>query len=365
VTIRESVDASEPTIKRARFQLLIRGAVVVGVLIAVFFGVFPQLANLSDVWGHVTEMSTLQVVELTVVAVGSLLAYGLVLMAVMPGLTFAQATVVSQSSTAVANTMPAGGALALGVSYRFYGSWGYSRAVITRNVVVTGIWNIFAKLALPVVALALIALTGEVSIAMVAAAIGGVVVLAIAIALGSLALASETGARRVGELAGPFAGWVNRRLHRPAPSETGATAVAFRRDTIGLLRDRGGRLTAAMVLSHVSVFLVLLWSLRAVGVGSGEVGWIEVLAAYAVARLFSAIPITPGGIGLVELGLAGALIAVGGPHAGVVAGVLVFRVLSFFLPLPLGLATYFVWRNERSWRRPVAAPSGTLLPSGQ
>jgi len=334
---------------------VIRGALVFGVLVAVFFGVFPQLANISDVWGHVTEMSWIQVVALSAVAVGSLLAYGLVLMAVMPGLTFAQATVVSQSSTAVANTMPAGGALALGVSYRFYGSWGYSRAVITRNVVVTGIWNVFAKLAMPVIALALIAITGEVSTALIAAAIAGLVVLAIAIAVGSLALASETGARRVGELAGPFAGWVNRRLRRPAPTDTGATAVLFRRDTIGLLRDRGGRLTAAMVLSHVSVFLVLLWSLRAVGVSAGEVGWIEVLAAYAMARLFSAVPVTPGGVGLVELGLAGALIAVGGPHAGVVAGVLVFRALSFFLPLPFGLATYLVWRNEASWRRPVVA----------
>jgi uncharacterized protein (TIRG00374 family) len=340
-----------------RSRIVIRGALVLGVLVAVFFGVFPQLANLSDVWRQVTEMSGLQVYELTAVAVGSLLTYGLVLMAVMPGLTFAQATVVSQSSTAVANTMPAGGALALGVSYRFYGSWGYSRTMITRNVVVTGIWNVFAKLAMPVIALALIAITGEVSTALLAAAVAGVVVLVIATTLGALALASESGAHRVGELVGPLAAWVSRRLRRPEPTDAGATAVAFRRDTIGLLRDRGGRLTAAMVLSHVSVFLVLLGSLRAVGVIASEVGWIEVLAAYAVARLFSAVPITPGGIGLVELGLVGALIAVGGPHAGVVAGVLVFRVLSFFLPLPLGLASYFVWRREHGWRQPVLIPA--------
>jgi uncharacterized membrane protein YbhN (UPF0104 family) len=347
-----TAEPSAPVSKR-RSRLWIRGALVVGVLVAVFFGVFPQLANLSDVWGHVTEMSRLQVVELGAIAVSSLLAYGLVLMAAMPGLTFAQATVVNQSSTAVANTMPAGGALALGVTYRFCGSWGFSRAVITRNVVVTGIWNILAKLALPVIALALIAVTGQVSTALVAAAVAGLVVLGITVALGALTLASEAGADRVGKMAAPSVGWISRRLHRAPPSDSGAIAVAFRHDTIGLLRDRGGRLTAAMVLSHLSVYFVLLGSLRAVGVSGAEVGWIEVLAAYAVARLFSAIPVTPGGVGLVELGLAGGLIAVGGPHAGVVAGVLVFRVLTFFLPLPLGLATYFVWRREQGWRRPV------------
>jgi putative heme transporter len=338
-----------------RSRALIRGALVLGLVVAIFFGVFPQLANLSDVWHHVDHMGAVQALVLGAVAIGSLLAYGLVLMSVMPGLTFAQATVVSQSSTAVANTMPAGGALALGVSYRFYGSWGYNRDVITRNVVVTGIWNVFAKLGMPVIALALIAITGEVDAALVAAAVVGVVVLVIAVGLGMLTLSSERGARRVGELATPAVAWVARRFRKPEPSDAAETVVRFRRDTIGLLHARGGRLTAAMVLSQLSVFLVLLGSLRAVGVSASEVGWVEMLAAYAVARLVSAIPITPGGVGLVELGLVGGLIAVGGPHAGVVAGVLVFRVLSFFLPLPFGLATYVVWRRERRWRRPAGA----------
>ena len=124
--------------QRHRRRLVVRsvlGAVLVG---ALFFGVLPQVADLSSVWTHIGAMSVMQLFTLGAVAVASLLAYGLVLMAVMPGLTFAQATVVSQSSTAVANTMPAGGALAVGVSYRFYGSWGFSNAAITRNVVVTG-----------------------------------------------------------------------------------------------------------------------------------------------------------------------------------------------------------------------------------
>ena len=153
------------------------GAVVVGALV---FGVLPQVADLSSVWTHIGDMSVMRLSTLSAVAIGSLLAYGLVLMAVMPGLTFAQATVVSQSSTAVANTMPAGGALAVGVSYRFYGSWGFTNAAITRNVVVTGIWNVFSKLALPVIALVLLVATGGGGNGVVAAAVVGVVVLVLA-----------------------------------------------------------------------------------------------------------------------------------------------------------------------------------------
>lgn len=330
------------------------GAVLVG---ALFFGVLPQVADLSSVWAHIGMMSVMQLSTLGVVAVASLLAYGLVLMAVMPGLTFAQATVVSQSSTAVANTMPAGGALAVGVSYRFYGSWGFSNAAITRNVVVTGIWNIFSKLALPVLAMVLLVSTGGGGNGVVAAAIIGVVVLVLFVGLGVLTLSSEHAAHRVGHVVGRIVVRVGSWFHRVYPHNGGDVAVRFRRDTIGLLRLRGWQLTGAIVLSQLSIFVVLLFSLRAVGVTAGEVGWIEVLAAYAVTRLVSTVPITPGGIGLVELGLAGTLIAMGGADAQVVAGVLVFRMLSFFISVPLGLGMFVVWKKMLRWRQPVDAPA--------
>lgn len=342
---------------RRRRTLLIRAALALGVVIAVFVGILPRVADLSSVWTHVNGVGALGFAWLALVAVASLLTYGFVLMSVMPGLTLGQAMVVSQSSTAVANTMPAGGALAIGVSYRFYGSWGFGRPAITRNVLLTGVWNVLCKLAFPVVALALVVAFGQANGGLVAASLVGLVVLTATVAIGVAMLRSERAACAVGQWTGSaferMRGWLRRSPHA---NEGGEVAVRFRTDTIGLLRERAGRLTVTMVLFHASVFLVLLVSLRSVGVTAGEVSWIEVLAAFALARLASAVPITPGGIGLVELGLTGALIAAGGPSAEVVAGVLVFRMLSFFLPLPLGVVTYGIWRRNQSWRRPVAVP---------
>jgi putative heme transporter len=62
-----------------------------------------------------------------------------------------------------------------------------------------------------------------------------------------------------------------------------------------------------------------------------------------------------------ELGLAGALIASGGAHAQVVAAVLVYRTVSFLLPLPVGAIAYFVWRWNSRWRR---APGSLSLEPG-
>ena len=75
---------------------------------------------------------------------------------------------------------------------------------------------------------------------------------------------------------------------------------------------------------------------------------IEAFAAWALVRLIGSIPITPGGVGVVELGLTGALVGFGGQNAEVVAAVLVFRALTVVPTLVLGLiAAGLTWRRGR------------------
>jgi undecaprenyl-diphosphatase len=90
--------------------------------------------------------------------------------------------------------------------------------------------------------------------------------------------------------------------------------------------------------------------LRLTGVGERSVGWAEALAVFAFARLVTAIPLTPGGVGVVELALVAGLVEAGGDAARVVAAVLLFRVLTYVLPIGLGVGTYVFWRRNRSWR---------------
>ena len=83
-----------------------------------------------------------------------------------------------------------------------------------------------------------------------------------------------------------------------------------------------------------------------------ELSWIQVLAAFAFVRLISALPVTPGGVGVVELGYAAAM-TIGLDDltsAQVVAAILVFRVITYALPIPLGAGAYVIWRRNRSWR---------------
>ncbi|HSR14453.1 MAG TPA: YbhN family protein, partial [Gemmatimonadales bacterium] len=92
---------------------------------------------------------------------------------------------------------------------------------------------------------------------------------------------------------------------------------------------------------------------RVTGVGADQVTAAEALGAFAIVRLATALPITPGGIGIVEVGMSAALVVTGGEETAVVAAVLVYRVLTYLLQVALGVVSYFFWR--RACRREADA----------
>ncbi len=343
----------------SRLKRVLQALISLTIIVGIFVFAFPQLADYGDVWAEITAMTSAEVATLLAVALWNLVTYWFVLTAVMPGLTYPQAAVSNQASTAVANTLPGGGAIAVGVTYAMYRSWGFGKSEFALAAVVSGVWNNFAKLGMPVVALALLALSGEITAARVAAAIAGIGVLAGFIAAWSLFLWKESLARRIGRFTGRIVSRLRALLRKPPVSDWGSAGVKFREQALTLLRTRWVRLTIATLVSHISLYLVLLVTLRHVGVGGAVLSWIEVLAVFAFIRLISAVPITPGGVGVVELGLTVGL-QVAADYTGVseslfeakiAAAVLVFRAITFLLPLPLGVISYVIWRTNTSWRR--------------
>jgi uncharacterized protein (TIRG00374 family) len=258
--------------------------------------------------------------------------------------------------------VPAGGAIAVGLTYTMLSSWGFSKSRTTLFVVVTGIWNNFIKLGMPILALAILALTGQTSGGRIAAAVLGLGALAAAVALFALVLRSEDFAAKVGITA---ARWVSAvlRLFRRGPVQGWDLAVVkWRGRVIGLVRHRWLALTVTSLMSHLSLYAVLLVTLRVMDVPASEVGWAEILAIFAFARLVTAIPLTPGGVGFVEIALIAGLTGAGGERANVVAAVLLYRVLTYVFPIVIGAGTYIFWRRNRSWRdsAPPLRADGTL-----
>src|SRR5918992_642506 len=204
---------------------------------------------------------------------------------------------------------------------------------------------------MPVLALALLAIQGDAGAASITASLAGVAMLVGAICLFALVLKSDRFARAIGERLGSVLSFFRKLVRKPPVSGMGESVASFRHDAVGLIRQRWVWLTAASLLSHLSLYLVLLLSLRHVGVSEADVTWTEALAAFAFVRLISALPITPGGLGVVELGLTAALISAGGDEAQVAAAVLIYRALTYLLPIPIGAVLYLKWRKGSEARR--------------
>ena len=352
--------AGEATARKSSPAKTILRSVLSLVLIAAIFWYLLKDISLADVWAAITAMTWRELAGLAVVAGWNLCTYAFVWMTVTPGLSFGRAMIMTQATTAITNTVPAGSAIGIGMTYAMLGSWGFSRSRTTIAVLVSGVWNAFAKLAIPVLALALVALQGQVSAARITAALLGIGGLIAAVVIFALMLRSERMAEKVGIISGRVTSRLLALIRRPPVRGWEIATVKFRNRTIDLLEHRWLPITAATLVSHLSLYLVLLVCLWDVGVSNAEVNWAEVLAVFAFARLATAIPFTPGGAGVVEAVLITGLTAAGGDKPEVVAAVLVYRALTWALPILVGVFCLLWWR--KSLTHPTEATSSGATP---
>ena len=144
-------------------------------------------------------------------------------------------------------------------------------------------------------------------------------------------------------LAGRLCEGVQRRLRRP-PKRGFPERLLEERDEI---RDALGRrwwiAVPAAAGNWLLDFLVLWAALEATG--SAPHASLALLA-YVVASVLGMIPVTPGGLGFVEAGLTGTLVLAGVPAEQAVLATLAYRVVAYWIHLPLGLLAYWVYE----WR---------------
>jgi putative heme transporter len=339
-------------VRRKRALLVLAG---VAVILATFLWFLPTVADYGDVWDEVRQLSWQWAVALVAVTAVNLATFAPPWQVALPGLRFFQALELTQASTAISIVVPGGPAAGMAASFGMLRSWGFARSQITRALTVVGLWNQFLNLAYPIVALFLLTATGSETALLTTAAFVGAAVLGVAITGFVLALSSRRLAYEVGELAVRLANWALGKVRRGPVSWNGESFERFRTSAGELLRRRWHALTLASLAGSLSVFAVLLVSLRALGVPASDVSVGEAFAAWSLVRLLGSIPITPGGIGIIELGLTTALVAFGGDNASVVAAVLVYRFLTMVPTIAFGLLAAATSRRHRRARPETAA----------
>jgi uncharacterized membrane protein YbhN (UPF0104 family) len=325
---------------------LLGGAGSIAVIVAVFAFFLPRIADYRDVLDVLRELDWQDGLLLGGATVLNLATFPPSWMAALPGLRYRQALAMTQASTALAIVSPAGAAVGMAGSYSMLRSWGFGARPAGLAVAVSGIWNQLANLAFPVVALALLTVTGQDHPALRTAALVAVGILVVVFVSFGLTLSRPGRAREIGAWSARI---VNRlkRIVRRGPVSWGADSfVGFRAQALHLLRRRWHVITVGTLVGHLTVFVLLVVCLRVVGVTASEVSGVEAFAAWALVRILGAIPLTPAGVGVVEIGLTGALVAFGASNAEAVTATLLYRALTVLPTLALGLLAAATWRSH-------------------
>ncbi|WP_340538430.1 lysylphosphatidylglycerol synthase transmembrane domain-containing protein [Nocardioides sp. GXZ039] len=253
-----------------------------------------------------------------------LVAHTVTLTAALPGLSHRRALLLSLSGSAVANVLPLGGAAGVALNYRMTRRWGFSPVSFASYTVVTNLGDVLVKLALPLILVPLL---------MVGLPLAPVVRHSLVIAAIALPL---------------LAGATTLVLRSPRlVARLGRPATRAREAVVDVVRTGWPRLSAGLVAYSALLFLLLVACLTLTG---AHVTTPMIAVAFCVERIATLVGITPGGLGLVEVGLAGALaLAPGANPAGVAAGVLLYRALTFGLEIPVGgvLLAGWSWRNRK------------------
>jgi uncharacterized protein (TIRG00374 family) len=329
---------------RGRRRQILFGALGLAVVVVTFVVVLPKIANYGDVWRVVKTLDTAWLLALFAAVVVNIVTFAPPWMIALPGLRFRQALPFTQASTAFTYIAPGGGIVGMAGSYGLLRMWGFGSSEVARAVTLTGVWNQLANLLLPVVAVLLLTIEHQSDAFLTTVAVIGAVVFGVAVCLLALVLWSDGLARGIGEAVESVVNRLRRVVRKQPLVGWPDRLVAFRGSTVDLIRRRWAWLTLAALLGNITVFLVLLVSLRAVGIGAGEVTWVEAFAAWSLARALQLIPLTPGGVGPVELGMTGILVGFGGANVEVVAAVLLYRAFTIVPTLLLGLGTIAAWR---------------------
>ena len=169
------------------------------------------------------------------------------------------------------------------------------------------------------------------------------------VALGTLLLATHRPVVWVGDTVQRIANLVRR--HREPIRDLGSRLLVERDEIRTTMGSRWVEAVAAAVGRWAFEYFVLLVTLY--GIGASPNPWL-VLIAFVAASVLGMVPFTPGGLGFVEAGLTATLALSGITTGEAVLATLVFRLVSFWLPMPIGLVT--TWMFRRRYPRVAAAP---------
>jgi uncharacterized protein (TIRG00374 family) len=350
---------------RAARRPLRRVALLFILALIIEYLVIPELVGASKDLYLLGRLNAGWMIAGVVLEVVSLFCYALLTRALLPPEgrpSMSKLFRIDLAAAAVAHVIPAGTVGSAGVGYQLFTSEGLDGTDVgvmmaTKGMGSTVVLNVLLWLALVIS----IPLSGFRPVYATVAIVGAVLLAAIAAVIVGLTRGGQRAARIVRAIGSKIPGVGGERLERIVLQAN----ESLRR----LATDR-------RVLISSLTWASLNWLLDAgslwcfIAAFSRFTNPVGLFAAYGIANVLGAIPVTPAGLGVVDSVTPVLLVSFGLTRRVATLGVLSWRLVNFWLPIPTGAAAYVTLKvprgaGLRAMRRAVAEMTSADAPAGQ
>jgi uncharacterized membrane protein YbhN (UPF0104 family) len=323
----------------SRRAAILRSAFVLGVLFVVFVLILPQFVDYAEVVDAFRDLTLPQLALMTGLGVIAWLISGLPFVTLIPGLSIARGTASWLILGGIGASIPLG-PWNMGILWVVVRGWGVPVKAATSGIGLYGVINQLARLATPLIAVVVLAVSGGAGGASGPAVAIGVISTVVFVVTTGVMLAivrSDRAADWLGRTGQRTAAWVLARLGRSGEPDVDLAIHRFRDQVGEVVRERGRIALLAALLVQVTWCVVLIVALRIVGISDRVLTVADIFAVYALVSVITIIPISPGGAGVPELLYIAGLSAIAGSsyESTITAGVFLFRLYQWFLPIPI------------------------------
>lgn len=330
-------------------RMLQTGAVVLILLVGIYF-LFPKLVGLGDAVGKLGEAEPIWIAVAVVFSIASYATYIALFKAVVGGedlrLTWGETYQINMAGVAATLLFSAGGAGGVALTYWALRKAGMARREVARRMIAfVSLHYAFYPLALIVFGLLLRTgvVNGEnsVELTIIPAAVAGVMlVLGVLVTLIPADVEGRLMPHVRGEHMRSFVEWAS-----GVPETLGE---GFRFALRLFTHPRRGGLAVLGAAGFWAASIGVLWaSFHSLGI---HVPLAVVVQGFFLGMVANLFPLAPAGVGAVDAGMIGAFVLFGLPEETVFPAILIFRLVSFWMPIPPGVVAFFQLRNTvRRW----------------
>jgi hypothetical protein len=329
----------------SRRELWKKIAVRTGFLVVsgvVLYFLWPRLVEMLSASQDLSGIEWYWFVAMGALMTGAFMAAWELTHIAVPGISRFVAATSQLVSNAMAKVVP-GGAVAAGASYfQMLSVSGVSTVRAATALASVSFISNLVLFSLPAIALLVAALSAPIPSGLLPVGVVGALLFVLMFSAVFIVVRFDKPLLFVGGIVERVVCWLGDKLQK----DWHPTAQGFldqRNEVVSSLGSRWWKALLAAVANWTLDYMVLLVALIAVGSSPRPS---LVLVAFAGSAVLGMIPLTPGGLGFVEVGLTAMLVAAGIPGPDATLATLAYRLFQFWLPIPAGAIAYFFFRRK-------------------